>query len=208
LKGLKYRLGLPDFVTFVNLKRALTHASLESEQHYQRLEFLGDAILRMLIIDYLLRQYPKIIDKAFLSPCVDELVSAQTQIKIAKKLGLKQSIFSAAPITDSMLSDVLEALIAAVYIDGQDRAVSIIINWFKPAIRERFGEDDLRDSRKDRSDHLPSLVTGAIVPRTSSSIGTQVRSYSEVVATGQQTMKRQKTLLWSASKKKQRIFQD
>lgn len=117
----------------------------DAEKNYQRLEFLGDAILRMLIVDYLLHKYPNIIEKAFLSPLVDQLISAETQTKIAKKLQLNEYILSATPVTDSMLGDVLEALIAAIYIDAEaysiyigislyNNAIPVIINWFKTEI--------------------------------------------------------------------------
>lgn len=200
LAELKHHLHLPSFVTLSHLTRAFIHSSLDAENNYQRLEFLGDAILRMLIIDYLLHQYPKIIDKAFLSPLVDHLVSAQTQIKIAKRLQLNKYILSSTAITDGMLGDVLEALIAAIYIDAEiqsrganfcNSAVPVIIDWFKPEIMHSLGPYHLATDGTVGSDNFPALTSVATAAKATVSTDTQTRSYAGVATTKQVTRKPQ-----------------
>ncbi len=199
---LKRHLHLPDFVTLVHLKQAFIHSSLDTKDNYQRLEFLGDAILRMLIIDYILRKYPKIIDKSFFSPLVDQLVSGETQEKIAKKLQLKKYIFSSAMITDGMLSDVLEALIAAIYVDAEAQsigtgfyngAVPVIIDWFKPEIMHSLRDYHLATEGTVGADNFPALAVAATVAKTAAPTDTLVRSYAAVVAIKQTARKPQST---------------
>ncbi len=193
LSDLKHHLHLPTFVTFTGLKRAFTHPSLKAEENYQRLEFLGDAILRMLIIDYLLRKYQKIIDKAFLSSLVDKLVSAETQIIIAKKLQLNKYILASTAITDGILSDVLEALIATIYIDAKacsigtvfsfcNSAMSVIIAWFEPEIMRNLDEyNHAKDGAAFGAVDFPALTTISAAPKTQASTMAFV-SYAMVTA--------------------------
>lgn len=208
LTELKHQLSLPDFVTSVHLMSAFTHSSINAEENYQRLEFLGDSILRMLIIDYLLRKYPKIIDKAFLSPLVDKLVSAKIQIKIAKKLHLHKYVLSSASITEGILSDVLEALIAAIYIDAEAKSIGtsfynsaapIIINWFKPEIVNSLAEHHLEKNETIGSDNFSAstmMITGAKAPI---SADVQVRSIETETTTTDQVTKKPQAIVWSDS---------
>lgn len=212
LTELRIHLDLPDYVTVKHLAPAFIHPSLNVNENYQRLEFLGDAILRMLIIDYLLRQYPKIIDKAFLSPVVDQLISAETQIKIAKRLQLSKYVLSSASITDRNLSDVLEALIAAMYISAEtsSRGVSfgnsvipIILNWFKPEIMKSLNKYLLSTEGTSGSENFPALTAGAVLkPKPTVSNGSQVHSYATV--TKKQVTKTQ-SLFWIAPKVQPKI---
>lgn len=204
LSKLKHQLDLPDFVTLAHLMSAFTHPSLDSEENYQRLEFLGDAILRMLIIDYLVHKYPTITDKAFLSPLVDRLVSAETQIKIAKKLQLHKYVLSSASITEGMLGDVLEALIAAIYIDAKARsvgaslyndAVPIIINWFKPEIVNSLGEDHPTENKTIGSDNFPASTLTGTVAKAAILTAARIHARSETKTTNQATKKAQAAVL-------------
>ena len=105
------------------LHKALTHKSFDSTINNEKLEFLGDRVLGLVISKELLDRYPNekegIIDKKFAN-----LVNKQTCIEIAKKLGLKKFLYLGSShknlerSTDKIISDCLEALVGAIYLDG------------------------------------------------------------------------------------------
>ena len=104
------------------LRRALTHKSF-SDQNNEKLEFLGDRVLGLVISKKLLDKYPNekegVIDKKFAN-----LVNKKTCVNIAKKLNLKKYLYLGAShknlerSADKILSDCLEALVGAIYLDG------------------------------------------------------------------------------------------
>ncbi|MBC8017771.1 MAG: ribonuclease III [Verrucomicrobia bacterium] len=117
------------FSDFTHLNLALTHPSFHNEQEhgggdYQRLEFLGDAILGMLLAEMLYSRFPA-ADEGELSRTRAQLAEQSTLAGIARERGIGAYIRvgrgeeqSAGRDKDSILCDVLEALIAAVYLDG------------------------------------------------------------------------------------------
>lgn len=108
------------------LKQALTHASAsESEQgNYERLEFLGDRVLGLVIAHMLYHSFPKEVE-GDLAKRLGFLVSAPLLAEVASSLNLDQYVtstlasdFSKTKKQESILADVCESLIAALYIDG------------------------------------------------------------------------------------------
>ncbi|MCG8586877.1 MAG: ribonuclease III, partial [Pirellulales bacterium] len=107
------------------LLAALTHAS--GAQHRltsnERLEFLGDAILGAVVCEMLYRQFPEYLE-GDLTKIKSAVVSRQSCAKISNALGLEECLFlgkgmtTAPTLPSSLLSDVLESLIAALYLDG------------------------------------------------------------------------------------------
>ena len=105
------------------LHRALTHKSYDTNINNEKLEFLGDRVLGLIISKKLLEKYPSekegIIDKKFAN-----LVNKKTCINIAKKLNLKKYLYLGAShknlerSADKIVSDSLEAIVGAIYIDG------------------------------------------------------------------------------------------
>lgn len=115
---------------------ALTHPSYGSDHkvpHYQRLEFLGDAVLEMSISRILFFELPA-VDEGRLTRLRAELVREETLYRIAQKIGLGRFIRlsvgeerSGGREKPSILSDVMEAVIAAVYLDGGfDEAFALV----------------------------------------------------------------------------------
>lgn len=112
--------------------RALTHGST-GQPDYQRLEFLGDRILGLVISDMLYHRY---FDEAEgrLSHRLNALVSGSTCAEIARQINLsphirlgKQARDDGAQQSDNVLGDVMEAIIGALYIDsGLEAARSLI----------------------------------------------------------------------------------
>lgn len=119
------------------LKSALTHAS--GAQHRlasnERLEFLGDAVLGFVVCDLLFHQYPQFLE-GDLTKLKSVVVSRQTCAKVSEALGLQEFLIlgkgmaSNASIPSSVLADVFESLIAAVYLDGGEPAARQMITAF------------------------------------------------------------------------------
>jgi ribonuclease-3 len=112
------------------LIRALTHTSHAYEAHHkpdgdnERLEFLGDSILCFLISECLVQQYPT-YREGRLSILKNYLVSAPNLHEVAQKIGLgdylllgKGEELSGGRVKRGLLADAVEALIAAIYMDG------------------------------------------------------------------------------------------
>ncbi len=103
------------------LVTALTHPTYANEhrtESYQRLEYLGDAILDFLVAEDLFARFPG-ADEGVLTKKRIAAVSATPLEKKARELGLGKYIRVAPHVnTDSALGDVFEALIAALYLDG------------------------------------------------------------------------------------------
>ncbi len=107
------------------LRAALTHASgaLHRLASNERLEFLGDAILGAVVCELLFRQYPEYLE-GDLTKLKSIVVSRQTCAKISESLGMQEYLILGKGMTThptvppSLLADVFESLIAAVYLDG------------------------------------------------------------------------------------------
>jgi len=103
--------------------RALTHAS-HGEENYERLEFLGDRVLGVVIADWLYSLFPD-EPEGSLSRRLNVLVSRDTCADVARKLGLaphlrlgKQALSDGAFESDNILGDAVESLIGALWLDG------------------------------------------------------------------------------------------
>lgn len=119
------------------LQAALTHAS--GAQHRlasnERLEFLGDAILGATVCELLYHQYPDYLE-GDLTKIKSIVVSRQTCAKISEALGMQEFLILGKGMTThptvpaSVLADVFESLIAAVYLDGGDQAAREFIGRY------------------------------------------------------------------------------
>lgn len=107
------------------LNSALTHASIAGHRlsSNERLEFLGDAILGMVVCEILFHQFPDYLE-GDLTRIKSVVVSRQTCARIGESLGLQDCMFVgkgvlSSPVTPpSLLADAVESLIAAMYLDG------------------------------------------------------------------------------------------
>jgi len=121
---LGYRFADPDL-----LDRALTHSSAVSpgkriERSYQRLEFLGDRVLGLVVADMLYRKFPK-ANEGELSRSLNTLVRKETCAAIARQLDLGSELNlgesearTGGAEKEAILGDVAEAVIGAIYCDG------------------------------------------------------------------------------------------
>jgi ribonuclease III len=115
------------FASQEDLERALTHASARGTQggfDYQRLEFLGDRVLGIAVAELLFAAFPKATEGE-LSVRLNALVNAEILAEIAEEIGLPELIRAGSEIRTlsgkkrvNLRADTLEALIAAIYLDG------------------------------------------------------------------------------------------
>ncbi len=142
------------------LDRALTHASAvagparRQPETYQRLEFLGDRVLGLVIADALIECFPEATEGE-LSRRLARLVSRETCTEIAEAMGLVEHLKmggsarkGGAAATPSVLADVCEAVIAAVYRDGGlEAARALVESYWGPRIQSTRGP--LRDAKTE-----------------------------------------------------------
>ena len=110
------------FKDLTRLDEALTHASVDRVNN-ERLEFLGDSVLELIVSEYLYRQYPD-IDEGTLTQLKIMSVNNVHLQSVALNLGLDEQLFIGKGLYNvenrgvKMYADVVEALIGAIYIDG------------------------------------------------------------------------------------------
>ena len=117
------------------LRSALTHASGANHRlaSNERLEFLGDAILGAVVSELLFQRYPR-FQEGELTRIKSAVVSRQACSRVSAKLGLNEFLIVGRGVTNpptippSILSDVFESLIAAIYLDGGSEPVGAFIS--------------------------------------------------------------------------------
>jgi len=113
------------------LKQALTHpsAAKQNSESYQRLEFLGDALLDFLVAEWLFLRHPS-APEGELTEKRRILVNCEALAKIIKILAIEEFINCdiASGITDSTLCDVYESIFASIYLDGGLKAASCFLD--------------------------------------------------------------------------------
>jgi ribonuclease-3 len=113
-------------------EQAMTHGSIGAD-HYERLEFLGDRVLGLVIAEWLYMHFPDEAEGQ-LSRRFNHLVAGGTCAQVAREIGVqphlrlgKQARDDGAIDSDNVLGDVMEALIGALFLDaGMDRARALI----------------------------------------------------------------------------------
>ena len=124
------------------LIKSLTHKSFDKENNNEKIEFLGDRVLGLVIAKKLLEIYPNdkegVLDKKFAS-----LVNKKTCLEISKKIQLQKFIIKLKSkkdkniIEDKILSDCCEALIGSIYLDkGYMIAEKTILNLWSEHIKQ------------------------------------------------------------------------
>jgi len=142
---------------------ALTHPSYGGDHHvphYQRLEFLGDAVLELAISQYLYAEFPE-VDEGKLTRIRAALVREETLCRAARRIGLGDFIRlsvgeerSGGRNKPSILADVMEAVFAAVYLDGGfETAVRVV----RDTLREELKPEALAD-HLDAKSRLQELM--------------------------------------------------
>jgi ribonuclease-3 len=141
------------------LEEALTHPSALAPEHargrrrrkasprgYERLEFLGDRVLGLVVADLLWRRFED-EPEGHLTRRLTHLVRSETLARVAASIGLGAHVILSraetavgAAANPAILADVCEALIAAIYLDGGfDAAAAFIGRFWEPLVEEMEG---------------------------------------------------------------------
>jgi ribonuclease-3 len=136
---LEEKIGV-EFSNLDLLKEAVTHRSYINENpswnlsHNERLEFLGDAVLELIVTDYLFHKYPE-YDEGRLTSIRAALVNYQALSKVARKLGIEDFLLlskgeskDTGKARDVILANTTEALLGAIYLDkGYQEAKDFVL---------------------------------------------------------------------------------
>lgn len=139
IKALEKKLGY-EFSNKKLLQTALTHTSYANEnatESYERLEFLGDAVLQLLTSKYIYNNYPN-FPEGKMSRMRANIVCEATLFQIANKLSLgtfarlgKGEELTGGRERPSILADMVEATLAAIYLDGGiEKAQEVIFDAY------------------------------------------------------------------------------
>lgn len=144
------------------LKLALTHRSF-GYAHNERLEFLGDSILGMIIADKLYELFPKVAEGE-LTRMRSTLVREGTLAEIAREHSLSDymrmgpgEMKSGGYRRDSILADAVESILASIYLDsGKDIELvrNVLLGWFKDRLKNVSGACNQKDSKTKLQEYL------------------------------------------------------
>ncbi len=138
--------------------RSLTHSSYSHDNNlnynYERLEFLGDAVVELIITEYLVKKYPE-YQEGDLSILRAYIVNSSTLFDISKKIDLSNNILLGKSefngidnIKKAIVADIFEAVIAAVYLDGGYEKVKVIVlDLLEDFIIDAVNNDSFRDAK-------------------------------------------------------------
>jgi ribonuclease-3 len=159
-----YRFRSPEL-----LQQALRHRSA-GVPHNERLEFLGDALVNLVVAEALHARWPK-ADEGTLTRARASLVRESALAELARRLDLGErlelgpgELKSGGHRRDSILADAFEALVGAIHLDaGFDACRAVVLPWFEPLI------EDLPTGKaeKDPKTRLQEWLQGRQLPRPS-----------------------------------------
>jgi len=216
LKELEQSIGY-EFKNKELLKRALTHKSYAYEQKIQsneKLEFLGDSILEFLSSEYIYKNYPE-LKEGEMTKVRASVVCEESLSKIAKMHNFsdflymgRSEVLSGGAQRDAVLEDSVEAIIAAIYLDGGlEQAKKFIVENLKEAIEVSTKNVGLKDYKTVLQEKLQEngevkieyITLKEIGPDHDKSFEVEVKCEGKVLATG--TGKSKKMAEMQAAKK-------
>lgn len=159
-KLLKY-----EFKNINLLKEAITHKSIKSSINNERLEFLGDAVLDLIVGEYLYHKF-NTKSEGDLSKLRASLVNEDSLAKIAKELKLGEFLYlspaeenNGGRDKQSLISDALEALMGAIYLESGLDSVKVI---FIDLLEKNFPDINLNSLTKDYKTTLQEITQAQI----------------------------------------------
>jgi len=155
-KALNYKFKRDDLIT-----EALTHKSYKKSYNNERLEFLGDAVLDLIVGEYLFKKFPK-EDEGVLSKIRASLVNEKGFTKLALNINLGDSLLISGAEENnkgrtkpSLLSNAFEAVIGAIYLESGLKVTADIATRL---IEEAYETIDLNSLSKDFKTALQELT--------------------------------------------------
>ena len=161
------------------LERALTHRS-KNKKNYERLEFLGDSILSFVVSDWLYRSFNN-LGEGKLSRMRASVVCKESLAEVARGLNLSDFLIlgegemkSGGFNRDSILSDAIEGIIGAIYIDGGfEQSKDFVLRFFQQQLEKLQPEVVYKDNKSQLQEILQKR-------------GLEIPSYSVVETSGEQ----------------------
>lgn len=165
------------------LQRALTHTSMDTAENYERLEFLGDRVLGLVVAELLLASFPD-ESEGEIGRRFAQVVRAETLAQVGRGVGIDGALSVAGDAAnEGIVADATEAVIAALYLDGGFAAAARFIerHWTpliqaagapprdaKTALQEwsqarGLGLPKYRDIAREGPDHAPLFTVEASV---------------------------------------------
>ena len=185
------RLGYP-FKNITLLNQALTHKSFVNENNCnykdnERLEFLGDSVLDLIIGEYSLKNFKNRME-GDLSKIRAALVNEINLSKIARSLNLGENIqlgkgesLSGGHNKNSILANTLEAIVAAIYLDGGlKRTTKVILPLFKSDLHHLADTSRYRDYKSELQEHSQGKKIAIPVYKVEKEIGPDHEKIFEV----------------------------
>jgi ribonuclease-3 len=164
------------------LKKAFTHRSFVNEnrgagEHNERLEFLGDAVLELVITDYLFTKYPEETEGA-LTLYRAALVNTQMLSSVATKLNMNEYLLLSkgeakdnGKARDNILANTVESVIGALYQDaGYEKAKDFIIEYISTQIEEIIEKGTWMDAKskfQEKAQEVTSITPSYKIIRES-----------------------------------------
>lgn len=144
------------------LKMALTHRSSEDENN-ERLEFLGDAIVNLIIAEALFKKFP-MASEGNLSRFRANLINRDTLGELARQFDIGRDLYlgagelkSGGGKRSSILSCALEAIIGAIYCDSNYEVTrDCVLKWYQPLLEHLTLAIDAKDPKTQLQEYLQS----------------------------------------------------
>lgn len=193
------------------LKNALTHSSYANEvrngfSSNERLEFLGDSVLSIIVSDYIFNKFPK-MPEGELTRLRSSLVCEKALCEFSRELNLGDYLLlgkgeekSGGRERDSILADAFEAVLAAIYIDGgMEPAKKHVMNFVLREIKHHSSEDTFKDYKtnlqeiiqQNPEESISYILTDESGPDHDKSFTVEVRMNSNVIGVGSGKSKKQ-----------------
>ncbi len=186
------------------LKNALTHSSYANEirngiSSNERLEFLGDSILSLIVSDHIFSRFPN-MPEGELTRLRASLVCEKALCGFSREIGLGQHLLlgrgedkGGGRERDSILADAFEAVLAAIYLDGgMDAAKKHVMNFVLREINCNNDENDFKDYKtllqeiiqRNPEESVSYILTGESGPDHAKIFTVEVRLNSNTIGTG------------------------
>lgn len=161
--ALDYQFNAPE-----RLLEALTHGSFRHERggtvDYERLEFLGDAVVELCVTELLFSRFPR-AREGRMTQLRATLVNARTLAAVARRIGLGEQARmgrgeqrTGGRDRPSILSDLLEATLGAIFLDGGYAAArEVLVRLLAPELDAIVADDELRDSKSQLQEWAQQL---------------------------------------------------
>jgi ribonuclease-3 len=148
------------------LKQAFVHRSYINEnkdlgiEHNERLEFLGDAVLELVVTDFLFNEYPQ-VDEGVLTAYRSSLVRTESISQAARDMGMNELLLLSkgesrdqGKARDYILANTFESFVGAVYLDcGYDAAGKVIAHALFENIKQVITEGSWKDPKSSFQEH-------------------------------------------------------